>query len=237
MTRRPAPRRLVLRAAALAAALTLAAGCGREEEVRVAAPELLELEADQVMLDVEHVLTREGVRRAHLEADTAYFLDSPSSVRMRRYTIDFFGSQGQRTSTLTAVDGMYELQSGDMKASEDVVVVDADRSQRLLTKRLEYDAQSNRLMSNVDFLLIRGRDTVRGSGFVTDPGLDSLTTTRPQVVSPPTGASDSRPGGSPDTTGRDASTSDTLPAAGDRQPSPPGPSATDREDGGGGRTP
>lgn len=178
-------------------------GCQDEGSVEVVDSGLARLEADQVMVDLEHVMTHEGVRRAHLEADTAYFEDEASSVRMRHYTVDFFDGQGQRRSTLTAVEGHYDMRTGDMRAIEDVVVVDPDGAQRLTTERLLYDASRNRLTSDVDFVLVQGRDTVRGEGFVTDPGLDSLTTTRPSMVSPPedTAGARPRPAGAPDSTG------------------------------------
>lgn len=168
----------------LAAVLT-ATACGGEEDVQVAGPELLRLGADQVMVGVEHYLTRDGVRRAHLEADTLYFLDDGSRVHLRHYTVDFFDEQGRSRSVLSARDGLYDLRTGDMEATDSVVVVDAEESQRLRTERLTYDAAADRLRSEVPFVLVQRRDTTRGEGFVTDPGLDSLQVTGPSFVSPP----------------------------------------------------
>lgn len=166
-------------------ASVLVAACGGEEDVEVAGPELLRLGADQVMVEVEHYLTREGVRRAHLRADTLYFLEEGSRVHLRHYTVDFFDEEGRSRSILSARDGLYDLRTGDMEATDSVVVVDAEESQRLRTERLDYDAAADRLRSEVPFVLIQGRDTTRGEGFVTDPGLDSLQVTGPSFVSPP----------------------------------------------------
>lgn len=169
-----------------------ASGCGEEQPPEPSGPDFAALEADQVMVDVEHFMTREGVRRAHLEADTIYLLDEGSTAHLRHFTVDFFGDEGERTSVLTAVDGLYDMQRGDMRAREEVRVVDAEESQRLRTEELVYEAASGKLKSEVDFVLLRGRDTIRGTGFVTDPGLDSLVTRRPSVVSPPSvGGADS----------------------------------------------
>lgn len=172
------------RGAALLLALALGAGCGDEEAVEPSGPDFDALEADQVMVQVEHYLTDDGVRRAHLLADTVYFVDDGSTARLRRFTIDFFGSEGARTSVLTALEGLYQLESGDMRAEREVVVEDAQESQRLTTERIVYDVSEDRLQSDVDFMLVRGRDTITGTGFVTDPGLDSLVTRRPSVISP-----------------------------------------------------
>lgn len=176
-----AARRTVL----LLAAATAAAACGQEQAPEPSGPDFGELEADQVMVDVEHYMTREGVRRAHLEADTVYLLDEGSTAHLRHFTVDFFGEQGERTSVLRAVDGLYQMREGDMRARDSVRVVDADESQRLWTEELVYDAETGRLRSDVDFVLVRGRDTTRGTGFVTDPGLDTLQTRRPSMVAPP----------------------------------------------------
>lgn len=171
-------------------AVLAAAACGEEETDRkLAGPDFRELEADQVMVEVEHYMTRNGVRRAHLTADTVYLVEEGSAAHLRHYTVDFFNARGGLRSVLTAEDGIYDMQSGDMRATGDVVVVDPDESQQLTTERLLYDAGSGDLESDVAFTLIRGRDTIRGTGFVTDPGLDSLTTRQPAVVSPPDSAS------------------------------------------------
>lgn len=159
--------------------------CEGEEAPEPSGPDFGTLEADQVMVDVEHYMTREGVRRAHLKADTIYLLDEGSTAHLRHFTVDFFGEQGQRNSVLTAVDGLYDVGAGDMRARDSVLVVDAAESRRLRTEELVYEASTDRLRSEADFVFLRGRDTTRGTGFVTDPGLDTLKTQRPSMVSPP----------------------------------------------------
>lgn len=195
-------------AAVLLAAL--AAACGDDPAPEPAGPQFQDLEADQVMVDVEHYMTREGVRRAHLRADTVYFLDEGTTAHLRHFTVDFFGATGATTSVLRARDGRYRLQSGDMEATEDVRVVDTDESQRLRTERLIYEAETGELRSDVDFVMVQGQDTIRGVGFVTDPGLDSLTILRPGAVLPPAdtgrgsaGPDTSRAPGAAGTAGRD----------------------------------
>lgn len=189
------PRAAGPRAAALALLAWLAAACGGEERPEPSGPDFEGLEADQVMVEVEHYMTRDGVRRAHLMADTVYLLDEGATAHLRHFTVDFFDDQGARTSVLTAVDGLYDMQEGDMRATQDVVVTDSAAAQRLRTEELLYDASSGELRSEVDFVLLRGRDTIRGTGFVTDPGLDSFTTRRPSMVSPPSADEEARPGG------------------------------------------
>jgi len=76
-------------------------------------------------------------------------------------------------------------------------VVDSSGRQRLLTSDLRYDAGSDRLQSDTSFVLYRGLDTLRGRGFVTDPGLDTVRVLRPAAVSPPDTAAGRGAGGGP----------------------------------------
>lgn len=201
--------------AALLAVLLVA--CGGDEKVEVASPDLLDLNADQVMTGVEHTMTRQGVRRAHLEADTAYFLQNGSVAHFRHYEIDFFDPAGRRRSTLTALDGVYDMKSGDMKARGDVIVVDSVGGQRLETSALRYDATADRLRSDTSFVLYRQRDTIRGRGFVTDPSMDTVRVLQPSAVSPagggsegPTGADTLRAGRRPDGASGSAAAADSA---------------------------
>lgn len=181
----PAGKGAAWRGALAALAFVACGGDDRPDEP--VGPVFQDLDADQVMVEVEHYLTRDGVRRAHLRADTAFFLTRSTDVLFRRYTVDFYGPDGGLRSVLTAEDGVYDTESGDMRARGDVVVVNPDESQRLETEEMLYDSGEDRLRSDRPFLLIRGRDTIRGTGFVTDPALDSLNTRQPAVVSPPEG--------------------------------------------------
>lgn len=168
----------------------LLAGCGESEDVAVAGPELLELGASQVMVGVETFVTREGLKKAHLVADTAFFLEGESGVNLRRVRVDFFGTEGSRSSRLTARRGWYEMQSGDMRAEGDVVVVDSATDRRLETPRLEYRAGRNELRSDTTFVLYRGNEVIRGESFITDPSLSEIRTTGPSGVSRPSGGPD-----------------------------------------------
>lgn len=165
----------------------LLASCGEEGQVEVAGPELLELGANQVMVDVETFVTREGVKKAYLLADTAFFLEGESGVNFRSVRVDFFGEEGATTSRLTARRGWYEMQSGDMRSSGDVVVVDSASDRRLETPRLEYRARTDELRGDTTFVLYRGDEVIRGESFVTDPTLSDIRTTGPSGESRPSG--------------------------------------------------
>lgn len=175
--------RLAVCAAGLAWA-GVAAACAPDDSAAVAGAELLELGAEQVAVGVRHILTADGVLRAQLLADTAFFFDEESLVRFRRVRVHFFDDVGQEMSVLTADEGVVDLQSEDMEAAGRVVVVDREQSERLETETLEYSAAADELRSEEEFVFYRGSNTIRGQGFVSDPGLDTVRVTRPSAVTP-----------------------------------------------------
>lgn len=179
--------RKVRRPAGLLVALLALGGCGGDQEVEVAGPELLQLGASQVMVDVETYVTRDGITRAHLVSDTAFFLEGESGVNLRGVRVDFFSGEGGSASRLTARRGWHEMQSGNMRAEGNVVVVDSATDRRLETPRLEYRAGRDELRGDTTFVLYRGNEVIRGESFVTDPSLSEIETTGPSGVSRPSG--------------------------------------------------
>ncbi len=163
---------------ALALIATLA-GCGSEDPVETAGPEFLRLGADQVLVDMEHFMSRSGLRRAHLVADTAYFLRDDTRVRVVPVDLTFYDQDGRVTSQLTAREGYYDMQRNDMEAFGGVVLLDRREGQRLVTEELEYDAVADRLRSDRAFTLYRGDTVLRGRGFETDPALDTVRVLQP----------------------------------------------------------
>lgn len=158
------------------------AACGPPDRMETAGPPLLTLDADQVIVGMDHFMTREGLRRAHLLADTAYFLSDSPLIRLRPVDVTFFDADGQEISRLTAAEGRYDTRSNDMQASGHVVVVDRRQNRRLETERLNYVAAEDRLRSDVAFTFYTGKQILRGRGFVSDPNLDTVRVVQPSGV-------------------------------------------------------
>lgn len=161
-----------------------AAACGSPQPGEIASEELLELEADQVMVDLETYMTREGLRRAHLLADTAYTYQDEARLRLRDLEITFYGDAGQVDGVLTAASGIYQLESGDISVEGKVVVVDATEGKRLTTEKLRYVATADSLYGDTAFVFYRGNAEMRGTSFVSDPGMDNIRAVSPSVIVP-----------------------------------------------------
>lgn len=147
--------------------------CAEEEPASTVGLELLNQGADQVMVTVHHFMTREGVRRGALRADTAYMMDDEATVELRNIHLVFYDETGAEESVLTAEEGSYHMQSGDMSASGRVEVVQSDGSQRLETEQLAYDAAADRLRGDQPFVFTQGTRVTRGNSFESDPSLEN----------------------------------------------------------------
>ena len=135
--------------------------------------------ADQILVGMSHYVTRAGVTRAHVEADTAYFYSPTQSAELRRVRITFYDVRGNESSTLTAHEGTYQWRTGDMEGRGDVAVLTTD-GRRLRTEVLRYSQQRNEVSSDRSFVLDGPGQHIEGEGFTSDPGFANLVAKRPR---------------------------------------------------------
>ena len=156
--------------------------CGADEAPDPVELNLLAEGADQVMVSVHHFMTREGIRRAAVRADTAFVMDDESTIELRRLTLVFYGDEGAEESVLTADRGTYHLESGDMTAEGAVVVVQSDGAQRLETEQLAYVSADDKIRSETPFVFTQPDRVIRGDAFTSDPSLENHQVERFQSV-------------------------------------------------------
>ena len=174
MNHNSAPLRLVL---TLLVDAVLASAC--ETGIKPTAVIQAADSADQVLFNMSHYVTAEGIQRAHVLADTAYFFSPTQTAELRNVHITFFDQRGAQTSTLTSREGTYHWQTGDMEARVHVVVVRTD-SATLRTAVIRYSQARNQVSSDQVFVWDQpgGRHIV-GQGFTADPDFKVVTATRP----------------------------------------------------------
>lgn len=129
--------------------------------------------ADQVMFGTRFNLTAEGVLRAELLADTAYFFDDNTRIELLHPTTTFFTTTGTRNAVLTARHGEYRTQTGQMIARGDVVVNSED-GRHLRSEELKYDQNRNEISSDSAFVLTEPDRRLEGIGFRSDPNLQNV---------------------------------------------------------------
>ena len=123
--------------------------------------------ADQIVFGVVHNITSDGVLKARIEADTAFFYEGTQTYDLRQLTAVFFSLQGAVASTLTAAEGTYETRTGNMEARIGVVGVTPD-GRRLTTSILQYSKLSNRLTGPEPFVFDAPDRHLEGDGFTAD---------------------------------------------------------------------
>jgi len=133
--------------------------------------------ADQVIVGLTHYLTVDGIRRARLEADTAYFFQGAQTAEMLNLKVTFYSPQGAETSTLTSREGTYRWRTQDMEARIDVVAVTPD-GRRLMTSRLQYDRTTDKIIGPEPYTFVTPDREGSGESFISDPDFREVTTTR-----------------------------------------------------------
>lgn len=159
----------------LVVAIAIGCGTGDAPPTTVAAADT----ADQVFFGLTHYLTRDGVLRAELEADTAYSYQGPQRADLRQVRVVFFSPQGERISNLTAREGTYEWRSGNMEARGNVVAVTPD-GRCLTTPILRYDRATHKISGPADFVFDGPDRHLEGESFTSDPDFRNVATTRPR---------------------------------------------------------
>lgn len=161
----------------VAGALLAAAACsdGARPTRIVAAADT----ADQILFGMSYVITTEGVRRARVQADTAYFYSPTQTAELRTVKVTFYNAQGTATSTLTCREGTYRWRTGDMEGRGNVRVVTND-GRRLTTAALNYYQTRNEVESDSSFVFEGPDQRVVGDGFTSDPDFRRLVAKRPR---------------------------------------------------------
>ncbi len=162
---------------ALAAAGLVA--CGGMDTPPTTATAAVGDSADQVLYGLKHNLTTDGVLRAHLEADTAYFYQGPQRADLRGVKVIFYSPQGVETSTLTSDSGTYDWRTGNMEARGNVVAVTPDK-RRLTTSLLRYDRRNDQISGPNAFVFDAPDRHLEGESFTSDPEFKNVVATKPR---------------------------------------------------------
>lgn len=135
--------------------------------------------ADQVLINMSHYITGDGVVRARVRADTAYFYQGTQTAELRNVHITFYGSDGRETSTMTAREGTYHWASGDMEGRGNCIVVGSGDGRTLRSEVMVYRQAINQVSSDKSFVFNAPGRHVEGDGFTSDPEFRNVTAIRP----------------------------------------------------------
>lgn len=166
--------RSLLPAAGAAVVAVIAIGCGGVEGPPTTVVDADS--ADQIVFGLDHIITTSGVLRVRVEADTAFFYASTQRFELRQMKVIFYNTVGIESSTLTAQEGTYYSNNGNMEARIDVVGVTPD-GRRLTTTKLTYNRLSDQLRSTDPFVFDSPEEHLEGDGFTSDPDFQDVQAT------------------------------------------------------------
>ncbi len=152
-------------------------GAGAHPTATVQAPD----SADQLLVGFSHYLNSDGLRRSHVEADTALFFEPTQQTSLRHLRAVFYDKNGAEASTLTADSASYRWQDGSMHAAGHVLMVAPD-GRRLQSSTIQYDQPTNTISTDQHFTLERGSEHLEGDGFRSDPDFKNVAVSRPRGV-------------------------------------------------------
>lgn len=179
-------RRAILLGMMVAAGAT---ACRKVSDEPLVGSDLLELRTNQVVIGLEHFVTVDGVRRAHLIADTALFVEDSTVVDLVTVHLAFYAGDGQISSVLTSDRGRYDWDTGDMTGIGHVVVLDPATARRLETSVLHYDNRRDRIWSDSLTRVFEPDGTqLEGVAFESDPGLDHVNLESARLRKPGSGS-------------------------------------------------
>jgi LPS export ABC transporter protein LptC len=154
-------------------AVSVSAACSNKKAPPVAAHSPLADSADQVMYPAKFNLTDQGLQRAHVEADTAYFFDDNNRMELQGVHATFYTVTGAKDAVLTSAHGTTNTRTNNMIARKNVVVVSED-GRRLTTQELAYNQQKNQISSDSAFVMTEPNRRLEGVGFRSDPNMKNI---------------------------------------------------------------
>lgn len=160
-------------ALALGTVALLVTACTSKKQPPVAAHSPLADSADQIMYNSRFVLSDQGIARAQMHADTAYFFDDNTRMEFENPNVTFFNSMGAKDAVLTARRGSLNNRTNNMIARKNVVVVSED-GRRLTTSELIYNQQKNEISSDSAFVMTEPGRELSGIGFRSDPNMNNI---------------------------------------------------------------
>ncbi|MBI1809608.1 MAG: LPS export ABC transporter periplasmic protein LptC [Gemmatimonadetes bacterium] len=160
----------------LLAAIVLAAACADTKGAAVTSRrQTLADSADQIAFHGRWLITDQGMQRAQMTTDTAFFFDDNTRVESRGNVRGlFYSSTGVLDAVMTARASTYNMRTGILIATGDVMINSVD-GRKLSTPYLKYDQRVNQISSDSAFVLTEPGKEMQGIGFVSDPDMNNVT--------------------------------------------------------------
>jgi LPS export ABC transporter protein LptC len=158
--------------------------CDNKEKTVVNKSSEAERLPSQEGYDSELYITKAGVKQAVLHYGHMQKFDDQKIVYFNKgIELDFYDTQGEHTSFISAQKGEYHETTEDVVGRGNVVVV-SDTGMTLFTEELRWDNEMNKFFSDTLVMITtREGDTLFGKGFESNPDLTRRVIYEPWGVS------------------------------------------------------
>ncbi len=159
----------ILGAQVLAAGLLLTA-CAESPPGMVVDPDLEAMEADYIIFGLTNYLTREGIREAVVEADTALvFQDSTVVLLLGNVKLTAYHEElGTEKAVVTSDRGRLDTSTNALWAEGNAVLIIQADGRRIESYMLSYTPETNNIQSDSTTVMYDGDDIIEGTSFISD---------------------------------------------------------------------
>lgn len=134
---------------------------------------------DQESWNSTIILSHKGSKRATIQAGHLMKYESRGDVFIGdSMRVDFFNMEGEHVSTMSSDSGIVNEIHEHVRAIGNVVLM-SDSGYVMLTERLFWRNDSNRVYTDMPIDLYSATDTLYGTGFESDVHLENWTITQP----------------------------------------------------------
>ncbi len=132
--------------------------------------------ADQVLYEVTHWISLDGVRRIKIESDTVYMYQTTQVADLHGVRVEFYSPEGRLSSTVISTEGTYEWRTENMEARGNVVARTPD-DRVLTTQILRFDRSTEEISGPEAFVFDSPDRHLEGDGFTADPDFRDVVAT------------------------------------------------------------
>jgi LPS export ABC transporter protein LptC len=158
-------------------ALLAVMGAACKDTQPAAAAATSDITAAQVMYSLHQRITKNGILKVDLHADTASTQPNASKIDLKGVRLAFFDPTGKPSGNLTSRTGEYDMGTSAMIARGDVVLIlkqpQGDRT--IKSEELYYDQRGDKVWSDKATTMIEDGQTYHGTSFTSNTSFTNLT--------------------------------------------------------------
>jgi len=155
---------------AILAVLLLTLSCSQDQTGTTVQPEGM---PDQILENSVIIFTVNGIKSTVVKAKYIEKYLAQDLTKAAELYVDFFDSEGKHTSVLVADSGDIQERKQLMEVRGQVVVT-TDKGVKLETKRLRWDPNTAKIITDDFVKITRGQDVVTGYGMESDQELKRI---------------------------------------------------------------